>query len=96
MDGGSAMSVGDFDGDGRQDIVLGNIGENFYLQPDLQNPVKLWINDFNNNGTNDKILTRTVDGQDKPVFLKHEIQEQIPSLKKQNLKHADYAKKSMQ
>jgi enediyne biosynthesis protein E4 len=90
-----SISVGDFDGDGRQDIILGNIGENFYLQPDQQNPVKLWINDFNNNGTVDKILTRTEDGQDKTVFLKHEIQEQIPSLKKQNLKHSDYAKKSM-
>ena len=90
-----SISVGDFDGDGRQDLILGNIGENFYLQPDLQNPVKLWINDFNNNGTIDKILTRTVDGQDKTVFLKHEIQEQIPSLKKENLKHSEYANKSM-
>ena len=91
-----SISVGDFNGDGKQDIVLGNIGENFYLQPDLHDPVKLWINDFNNNGTLDKILTRTVDGQDKTVFLKHEIQEQIPSLKKQNLKHSEYAKKTMQ
>jgi hypothetical protein len=90
-----SIAVGDFDGDGRQDIVLGNIGENFYLRPDLQDPVKLWINDFNNNGTIDKILTRTVDGDDKPVFLKHEIQDQIPSLKKENLKHAEYAKKTM-
>ncbi len=90
-----SMSVGDFNNDGKQDIVLGNIGENFYLDPDQQHPVKLWINDFNNNGTTDKILTRTIDGSDKPVFLKHEIQEQIPSLKKQNLKHADYAKKNI-
>lgn len=90
-----SMSIGDFDGDGRQDIVLGNIGENFYLRPDLRDPVKLWINDFNNNGNLDKILTRTVDGQDKTVFLKHELQDQIPSIKKQNLKHSEYAKKTM-
>jgi len=91
-----SLAVGDLDGDGRPDLILGNIGENFYLQPDLQNPVKLWISDFNNNGTIDKVLTRSVDGQDKTVFLKHEIQEQIPALKKQNLKHSEYAKKSMQ
>jgi enediyne biosynthesis protein E4 len=90
-----SISVGDFDGDGRQDIVLGNIGENFYLRPDLQDPVKLWINDFNNNGNSDKILTRTVDGQDKTVFLKHDLQDQIPAIKKKNLKHSEYAKKTM-
>ncbi len=89
------VAVADIDGDGKQDLILGNIGENFYLQPDKDDPVKLWINDFNQNGTIDKILTRTVDGKDKPVFLKHEIQDQIPSIKKQNLKHEEYAKKSM-
>ena len=31
-----------------------------------------------------------------PVFLKHEMEDQLPSLKKQNLKHADYARKSIQ
>ncbi len=86
----------DINGDGKTDLVLGNIGENFYLRPDSANPVKLWINDFNKNGSQDKILTYTVDGKDKPVFLKHEFQDQIPAIKKQNLKHEDYAVKSMQ
>jgi hypothetical protein len=31
-----------------------------------------------------------------PVFLKHDLEMQIPSLKKQNLKHSDFAKKSIQ
>ncbi|MEJ7675966.1 MAG: VCBS repeat-containing protein [Chitinophagaceae bacterium] len=89
------ISVADVDGDGKQDLVLGNIGENFYLQPDKKNPVKLFINDFNQNGNIDKILTYTVDGKDKPVFLKREVQDQIPAIKKQNLRHEDFAKKSM-
>jgi hypothetical protein len=37
-----------------------------------------------------------VDGKDMPVFLKHDMEEQIPSLKKQNLKHGEFAKKSIQ
>ncbi|HEX9514196.1 MAG TPA: VCBS repeat-containing protein, partial [Puia sp.] len=56
---------------------------------------KLWINDFDQNGNLDKILTRSIDGKDMPVFLKHEMEIQIPSLKKQNLRHAEYAKKSI-
>jgi len=90
------VSVADLNGDGKMDLVLGNIGENFYLKPDNQNPVKLWINDFNQNGNIDKILTRTVDGEDKPVFLKHDMEDQIPRLKKLSLRHEDFAKKSIQ
>ncbi|HEX6428165.1 MAG TPA: VCBS repeat-containing protein, partial [Niastella sp.] len=86
----------DVNKDGKTDLVLGNVGDNFYLHPDKENPVKLWINDFNSNGSEDKILTRTVDKRDMPVFLKHEMQEEIPSIKKENLKHKDYAKKSIQ
>ncbi|HEV8508537.1 MAG TPA: FG-GAP-like repeat-containing protein, partial [Chitinophagaceae bacterium] len=90
------VATADINGDGKQDLVLGNIGENFYLRPDSTHPVKLWISDFDQNGINDKILTYTVDGKDKPVFLKHDLEDAMPFLKKNNLKHAEYATKSVQ
>ncbi|MES2647691.1 MAG: FG-GAP-like repeat-containing protein [Bacteroidota bacterium] len=86
----------DVDGDGDNDLLLGNIGENFYLQPDSLHPVKIWLGDFDDNQVKDKILTRTVDGKDLPVFLKRDLTDQLPNLKKQNLRHNDYAKKSIQ
>ena len=55
-----------------------------------------WINDFDKNGSVDKIITRSINGKDMPVFLKHEMEEQIPSLKKQSLLHKDYAIKTIQ
>ena len=61
-----------------------------------EHPVRLWVSDFDGNGTIDQFLTRTVGGRDVPVFLKREITEQFPALKKGNLKHSDYAKKSIQ
>ncbi len=91
-----SLAVADLDGDGDEDIVLGNMGENFYLRPALDKPVKLFINDFDGNGAMEKIMTRTVEGKDMPVFMKREMVEQIPSLKKQNLKNSDYAGKSIQ
>ncbi|HET7898685.1 MAG TPA: FG-GAP-like repeat-containing protein, partial [Flavisolibacter sp.] len=91
-----SLAVADVNGDGRQDLVLGNIGENFYLRPTKEAPVKLWVKDFDNNNIPDQFLTRTVAGRDMPVFLKREITDQFPFLKKDNLRHSDYAKKSIQ
>jgi hypothetical protein len=90
------VTAADIDGDQRQDLILGNIGENCYLQPDISKPVKLWINDFDDNGTLDKIITRTMNNKDVPVFMKRELTDQMPSLKKQNLKFSEYATKSVQ
>lgn len=91
-----SIAVADLDGDGRKDIIIGNIGENGYLHPTKDKPVKLWLNDYDMNGNLEKIVTQTIDRKDMTVFLKHDVEEQIPSLKKQNLKHEVFANKSIQ
>jgi hypothetical protein len=92
----NTIEAADVNGDNKTDLILGNIGDNFYLHPDKDSVVKLWINDFNGNGVKDKILTRTYDKRDVPVFLKREMQDQVPSIKKENLKHHDFAQRSIQ
>ncbi len=91
-----SVTVADMNNDGKNDLVLGNIGENFYLRPGSKTPVKLWMADVDGNGDVDKILSYTVDGNDKPVFLRNDLQEQIPGIKKENLKNNEYAKKTVQ
>ena len=91
-----SVNVADLDGDGDNDLVLGNYGDNFYLRPDEQHPVKLWMNDFDKNTLSDKVFSRTIDGKDVPVFLKREFTDALPSLKKENLKHHEFAKKTIQ
>jgi hypothetical protein len=91
-----ALETDDVDGDGDQDLILGNRGENFYFSGTAAAPARLWVNDFDGNGTIDKIMTRKINGRDMPIPLKKELTGQIPSLKKQVLKHADYAQKSIQ
>ena len=91
-----SVQSSDLDGDGDNDLVLGNYGNNFYLRPDTTHPVKLWINDFDMNTVPDKVFSRTVDGKDVPVFLKKDFTDAMPSLKKENLRHHEYAKKTIQ
>jgi len=91
-----AAKAADLDNDGDQDLILGNRGENFYFTGSPEAPAKLWISDFDANKTIEKIITRNVDGKDMPVPLKKELTGQIVSLKKQNLKHTDFAKKAIQ
>jgi hypothetical protein len=91
-----SVKAADLDGDGDNDLVLGNYGSNFYLHPDPQHPVKLWMNDFDMNTLPDKVFSRTIDGKDVPVFLKREFTDALPSMKKENLRHHEYATKTIQ
>jgi enediyne biosynthesis protein E4 len=91
-----ALAADDVDGDGDNDLILGNRGENFYFTGTKEQPAKLWIYDFDGNSSPEKIITRRVNGRDMPLPMKKELTEQIVSLKKQNLKYAEYATKSIQ
>ncbi|WP_157504383.1 VCBS repeat-containing protein [Dyadobacter beijingensis] len=86
-----SLKTDDFDGDGDQDLVLGNIGENFSLKAGPNAPLKIWINDFNKNGTIEKVISKTVDSKNLPVLLKREMTTQFPFLKKKSIKHSEYA-----
>lgn len=90
------IATTDVNGDGKQDLILGNMGENFYLRPDSTHPVKMWLNDFDQNGVIDQVRTSTINGRDMPVLTKKDLTDQFPGLKKENLKNSDYAGKAIQ
>jgi hypothetical protein len=90
------LQAADLDADGDIDLVLGNLGENFYLRPDSAHPAKLWVSDFDGNGNIDKLMSQHIHAKDYPVFMKRDITDQIPSLKANNLRHREFAKKTVQ
>jgi hypothetical protein len=48
----------DLDGDGDQDLVLGNIGENYKFTASAEKPFQVFAKDFDGNGTNDIFLAK--------------------------------------
>ena len=86
----------DIDNDGDIDFVIGNQGKNTHYSPKKGSPMKIWINDFDNNGTIEQIMTQNIDGKDYPLHQKKELVGQLVSLKKRNLKASDYAKRTIQ
>jgi len=91
----NAVSVTDLDNDGDMDMVFGNRGNNTYIKVSSAAPVKMFVNDFDNNGSIEQIFTRYIEGKDKPIALKRELTAQLPPLLKNNLTFAEYAEKSI-
>lgn len=86
----------DLNQDGSPDMVLGNHGLNSRFRASSDTPLRMFVNDFDQNGSPEQIITRTMDGKDIPLALKHELQMQIPSIKKKYLKYEAYNDQSMQ
>ncbi|MCM4150755.1 RNA-binding protein [Arenibacter sp. N53] len=91
----NAISAEDLDNDGDYDLILGNQGSNVPYSSSKANPMKLWVNDFDNNGTIEQITTRNFEGKDYPIHQKKELTTQMVALKKQNLKSSEYAKRTI-
>ena len=90
-----AIKSADVNKDGKPDLILGNFGENASYLPTPGHPMKLFVNDFDNNGTIEQIQTRTINGKDIPVYLRNEITEQLPHLKKESNSYENYNSKSI-
>lgn len=84
------IEMGDFNGDGKVDFALGNHGLNTRFKASESNPVSLYLNDFDQNGSIEQIFTRLENGVQIPYTLKHELERQVPSIKKKYIKYSAY------
>jgi enediyne biosynthesis protein E4 len=85
----------DVDGDGKVDLVLGNLGWNSRLKASEKEPVRLYYNDFDGNGSKEQVLSYYLDGKEIPFASKAELERQMPTLKKKFFYAEDFAKASM-
>lgn len=85
----------DVDQDCDIDLISGNAGLYSRLKPTNNEPVKLYYNDFDNNGSKEQILTYFLGGKEIPFATKAELEKQMPLLKKKFLYAEEFAKASL-
>jgi hypothetical protein len=89
------VEIGDFDGNGLPDIALGNHGLNTRFKASATSPVSLFLNDFDQNGSIEQIFTQKVAEFQIPYTLKHELERQVPIIKKKYIRYTDYNNKGL-
>src|SRR5438046_952062 len=86
----NSVTVADLNGDGRPDLVLGNLGLNSYLQASPTEPARLYVGDFGHNGTLEQILTFYKHGVSYPVAGRDELHSLMPRLRARYATYADF------
>ena len=84
----SALKIADVNQDGFPDLIVGNHGENSRFKASKEQPICLFVQDFDQNGALDPVMGFTAtDGKVYPYNLRHNLIDQMKGLKK---KFPDY------
>jgi hypothetical protein len=86
----NSITVTDLNGDGRPDLVLGNLGLNSYLTASPRQPARLYVGDFAHNRSIQPILTVYKGGASYPVAGRDELLRAVPNLGKKYPSYADF------
>ena len=90
-----SITTADVNGDGFTDILAGNWGHNTKLWAGKNGPCKLYVKDFDNNGSIEQVMCYTIDGKQYPFLAKDELERQLPVLKKAYLAYSEVAGKTV-
>ena len=83
----NSIEAVDIDADGDEDYILGNHGLNSRFKASRNEPVSMYVNDFDQNGTAEAIICRHFGDVSYPLCLKHDLIAQLPQLKKKYVQY---------
>lgn len=92
----NTLESGDFNGDGLVDFALGNHGLNSRFRASQEKPVILHVNDFDQNGRPEQILSMFEGDKAYPTPLLHDLVKQMPGLRKRYLKYSSFGDQTME
>ncbi len=83
--------ITDVNKDGQPDILAGNWGSNTKLSAGKDGPLKLYVKDFDKNGTTEQVMCYTIGGKEYTFLAKDELERALPVLKKAYLTYSEVA-----
>ncbi|MEL7249484.1 MAG: VCBS repeat-containing protein [Bacteroidota bacterium] len=87
----NTMAFADLNKDGKLDIIAGNMGTNALYTADAENPVRLYLGDFDANGFVDPLIFFRFFDRYIPLGSKDKFVSQLPSLKKTFVSYDEFA-----
>lgn len=89
------LAAGDFDKDGRPDLVAGNLGLNYTFTTSNESKFGVYAADFTGNQTTDIVLTKEMDGTEYPFLGKASLGRAIYPLALRFPTHGSFARASV-
>jgi len=77
----NSVTAADLNGDGRKDLVLGNLGLNSDIRASQSEPARLYVGDFFGNGTLEQVFTFYKHGVSYPLAGRDELLGVMPQLR---------------
>jgi len=87
--------VDDINGDGKPDIVAGNIGLNTQCKASDAEPVEMVYKDFDDNGSIDPILSFYIQGKSYPYVTRDEMLDQMSIMRTRFQDYKSYAEATL-
>ncbi len=87
----NTIEATDIDQDGDMDIVAGNLGTNSRLRASIAQPVRLYVEDIDKNGSSEPIVTYYNGAESYPFLSRDQLLKQVPSLKKKYRRYGEFA-----
>ncbi|MEL6388751.1 MAG: VCBS repeat-containing protein [Bacteroidota bacterium] len=86
----NCIEAGDIDGDGRSDLVIGNLGANTIFGDGKKADLTMYLDDFDGNTSLDPLVFHNYFGHPVPLFTKALLESQVPTIRKRYPRYSDW------